>query len=384
MQGILDYLFGAASFIPHGYCLLWRPDLVALHAISDALIALAYFSIPVTLALFIHRRRDLEFGWIFGLFALFIFACGLTHVVGLITLWQPVYGLHGLIKAVTAVASLATAALVWPIVPRALAVPGTGELRALNEQLLSGIERERETGRQLQFAFVEIEQRVAERTRQLAETNDRLRAEVMERRRAEQQQEMLLAELRHRTRNTLAIVKSIAAQTRQHSRSIDAFSRSFNARVQALADTHTLLFDSNWSNSALQDLVRQHLRPYGGDQRARLEGPAIAVRPKAALSLSLVLHELAANAAKYGALSSSVGEVVVEWRLIEAGEGPPNLEIAWRETGGPVVSPPARRGFGSEVIEFTIALEFQGEVRFDYRPEGLAVRLVLPLIGGML
>src|SRR5262245_50303084 len=103
MSSIIEYLFGAASFVPHGYCLLWRPDLVALHAISDSMIALAYFTIPVGLWYFARHRTDLQFRGVFFLFGAFILLCGLTHVVGLITLWAPVYGLQGIIKAATAV-----------------------------------------------------------------------------------------------------------------------------------------------------------------------------------------------------------------------------------------------------------------------------------------
>ena len=381
MQGVLDYLFGAASFVPHGYCLLWRPDLVALHAISDAMIALAYFSIPVALIVFVRRRRDLHYPWIFALFATFILACGATHLVALVTLWEPIYGFQGLVKGATGVISIATAIVLWPLLPKALALPGPGELKAINDRLSRGIEERLIAQQRLQFAYEQIEDRIAMRTRELAEVNERLRAEIEVRELAEEQQEMLLAELRHRVRNTLAIVKSIAAQTRHHSESLEDFSKAFNARVQALSDTHTLLFDANWTRSTLADLIRRHLKPYGGDRQARVEGPEVPVRPKAALSLSLVLHELAANAAKHGALSKPEGDVEVSWQVLRTGEAN-RLELVWRERGGPDVSPPTRRGFGSEVIDFTIALEFQGEVRTDFAEDGLIARFILPLADG--
>lgn len=114
MRDVINYLLNTASFVPHGYCLLWRPDLVWVHAISDLLIALAYFSIPLALVDFVRRRRDLRFKWIFWMFAAFITACGLTHVAGLVTLWQPYYGAQGLIKAWTAFVSLGTAVAIWP------------------------------------------------------------------------------------------------------------------------------------------------------------------------------------------------------------------------------------------------------------------------------
>lgn len=135
MTGVLEYLFGAASFVPHGYCLLWRPDLVALHAVSDALIALAYFSIPIGLWTIVRRLPDPGFRRLFALFATFILFCGLTHLVGLVTLWKPVYGLLGLIKGATAVVSLIAAYLLWPAIPRALAVPGLSALRSANQEM---------------------------------------------------------------------------------------------------------------------------------------------------------------------------------------------------------------------------------------------------------
>ncbi|MCA1298932.1 sensor histidine kinase [Stappia indica] len=137
MTSLLDYLFGAASFVPHGVCLLWRPDLVAMHAVSDALIALAYFAIPVGLWRFLRRRRDLDEGSrrVIMLFSLFIFACGVTHTAGLVTLWVPAYGAQGLLKAVTAAISIFTMVVFWRQIPALLALPTPAQLRKANDQL---------------------------------------------------------------------------------------------------------------------------------------------------------------------------------------------------------------------------------------------------------
>ena len=106
MQSVIEYLFGAASFMPHGYCLLWRPDLVALHAVSDALIFAAYASIPAALVVLVRKRPEIEHRTTVVLFATFILACGFTHLMGMLTLWQPMYGLQGLVKALTAIVSV--------------------------------------------------------------------------------------------------------------------------------------------------------------------------------------------------------------------------------------------------------------------------------------
>ncbi|QUT06667.1 response regulator [Sphingobium phenoxybenzoativorans] len=120
---------------PHGYCLLWWPQLVWTHVISDALIALAYFSIPLALIQFVRRRKDMEFGGIFWLFALFITACGATHVMSIWNLWHGDYGIEALIKVVTAIASIFTAILLWPLLPKLLAMPSPGELTLANREL---------------------------------------------------------------------------------------------------------------------------------------------------------------------------------------------------------------------------------------------------------
>ena len=113
-------LLNVDSLSPHGICLLWRPELIWTHAVSDAIIGVAYFSIPVVLASFISRRPDVGFHWVFWAFAIFILACGTTHFMSIWTLWVPDYGLEALIKAVTAVASIATAIALWPMLPKAV------------------------------------------------------------------------------------------------------------------------------------------------------------------------------------------------------------------------------------------------------------------------
>lgn len=138
----LKVFFDTTMFSPHGICLLWEPELLVIHVVSDAVIALSYFSIPFALAYFVFKRRDVEFGWVFWAFALFIMACGVTHLFSIYTLWVPVYGLEGLVKAVTAVASLVTAALLWPLIPKLLTIPSPGQLR-LAHSMLEAEERQR-------------------------------------------------------------------------------------------------------------------------------------------------------------------------------------------------------------------------------------------------
>ena len=175
MGYVLDYLFSAASFVPHGYCLLWRPDLVALHAVSDFLIAGAYFSIPAVIFLFVRRRPGLELGWVLYLFVAFIFLCGTTHLVGLTTLWFPYYGLEGLIKLLTAAVSLGTAIVLWPVLPKALALPSPSQLQLTADQLVAEIGQRERAEQSLREANVDLERRVEARTEELERANARLR-----------------------------------------------------------------------------------------------------------------------------------------------------------------------------------------------------------------
>jgi signal transduction histidine kinase len=135
MEILLNALFQPSGLTPHGFCLLWEPGLIWLHAASDAIIGLAYYSIPLALIQFVRRRGDVAFSWIFWLFAAFILACGTTHFMALVTLWQPLYWIDGLIKAVTAILSIFTAILLWPLIPRALAMPSPAALREVNVEL---------------------------------------------------------------------------------------------------------------------------------------------------------------------------------------------------------------------------------------------------------
>ena len=129
MWSALERLLDSSMFSPHGICLLWEPELIWLHVFSDAVIAAAYFSIPFALAIIVSKRRDFQFGWIGWSFAAFIMACGLTHIFSIITLWVPIYGIEGIVKALTAVASIITAVILWPLIPKIIAIPSSAQLR---------------------------------------------------------------------------------------------------------------------------------------------------------------------------------------------------------------------------------------------------------------
>ena len=135
MWAFFERILDSSMFSPHGICLLWEPELIWLHVVSDAVIAMAYFSIPFALAILVSKRRDLKFGWVYWSFGIFILACGLTHILSIYTLWVPIYGIEGLVKAATAVASIVTAGMLWPLLPKLLTIPSPFELRQAQEAL---------------------------------------------------------------------------------------------------------------------------------------------------------------------------------------------------------------------------------------------------------
>ncbi|MBV9387726.1 MAG: ATP-binding protein [Chroococcidiopsidaceae cyanobacterium CP_BM_ER_R8_30] len=186
---MLEYwknLFIAGPFIPHGHCYLWQPELVWLHIVSDSFIALAYYSIPLTLVYFVRQREDLPFNWIFLLFGIFIIACGTTHLMEVWTLWHPTYWLSGLVKAITAVASLYTALELIPLVPKALALPSPAQLELTNQELRHQIAARLQAEEALQEINQKLEIKVKNRTVELAKANEELRAEIAQRQQAEE------------------------------------------------------------------------------------------------------------------------------------------------------------------------------------------------------
>ncbi len=190
--------------------------------------------------------------------------------------------------------------------------------------------------------------------------------------RAAARQQLMINELNHRVKNTLATVQSLA---RHSLRGADRDQlASFTERLMALARAHDLLTRKVWEGAGLQEILRQTLEPHG--DRARIGGPPVELTPNTAVSLSMVFHELATNAAKYGALSVEAGVLEVSWR---AGAGSDRMEIAWVERGGPPVTPPTTSGFGSRLIATSLKGELGGDAVFDYRPEGLVCLLTLRL-----
>jgi PAS domain S-box-containing protein len=205
--------------------------------------------------------------------------------------------------------------------------------------------------------------------------------DMTEVRAAEARQELLINELNHRVKNTLATVQSIAHQTLREGVVTRVARAHFTERLLALSTAHNVLTRENWESADLGDIAFEAVRPYDetDSTRIRIEGPTARVAPSVALALSMAFHELATNATKYGALSVPAGRVVLCWSLRPDGEA---VEILWRETGGPPVTSPATKGFGSRLLGQGLAAELGRPAAVTYRPDGLTCTLVAPVAEG--
>ena len=197
--------------------------------------------------------------------------------------------------------------------------------------------------------------------------------DITERKRNEAQITILAREAEHRANNVLATVQATVHLTQADTP--EGLKQAIEGRIQALANVHRLFVQSRWQGAELHGLVKEELAAYsqGRELRVQIDGPNVLLEPNAAQAIAVALHELATNAAKYGALSVPDGQVRVEWSH-ENGR----LVLSWIETGGPPVEPPTRRGFGTRVMDNMVRGQLKGELRLDWRAQGLACEIVLP------
>lgn len=199
--------------------------------------------------------------------------------------------------------------------------------------------------------------------------------------RGEMLHDLLIEELNHRVKNTLAILQSIAIQTFRSASKAER--QKFEGRLGALAEAHNLLSTEKWQGSDLHELVARVLQPYllNNPERLRMSGPNVPISPRLAVILSMIVHEITTNAAKYGALSNDTGSVGLDWEVITE-NGKPKLRLIWTESGGPLVTAPVQRGFGSRLIERSARDQLGGEATVDFLPRGVVYTVVCALDDG--
>ena len=196
---------------------------------------------------------------------------------------------------------------------------------------------------------------------------------------SERTQLLLMRELDHRIKNTLQVIQAVIRRTARRQSTIEGFERSLLGRVGAMSRAHELLAEERWLGANVSTLVRQETQSFNvGGNAIRAAGPSLRLNPKAALAIALVMHELGTNASKYGALSAPQGVVDITWTVDRSGEEP-MLVICWQESQGPEVKEPEHRGFGSMLIERSIAYELDGNATVEYRKKGLLCVIRIPL-----
>ena len=200
--------------------------------------------------------------------------------------------------------------------------------------------------------------------------------DITERKRAEEHQRVLIAELDHRVKNVLATVSAVAGQTLETSSSMSHFVAALDGRIRSMAAAHELLSTRQWRGMPMAELVRRELAAYASSNNTKIDGPEVMLSAEAGQAMAMVIHELVTNAAKYGALSTQSGHVSVRWyRKLN---GSAQLVLVWQETGGPRVEAPRKSGYGTGVVRDLIPYEFGGTVDLSFAPEGVRCRLEIP------
>lgn len=326
-MSIQDWLLSSAGLTPHGFCLSWSPSLIGLHVISDAVVGLSYFSIPLALAEFVRRRPDIKYGWVAWLFVAFIMACGTTHFMAILTLWVPAYGVEGLIKLVTALLSIATAVLLWPLIPRIAALPSASQLESLNLDLER---RVAERVSELEDLNAQLKAALSEgHAAQLAlrEAKDDLEVVVQERTAALAQRDLLLREVYHRVKNNLQIVDSLLLMQADRLADPDAKAALENvrSRIYALGLVHHQLMESNDLETFdiapfLEELSRHLLKGAGGTGVSlSVNAAPLKVGLDFAIPLGLLVTELVTNSMKH-AFGDGPGVIAVTLEEAESGQ----------------------------------------------------------------
>ena len=352
--------FFSEEFMPHGYCYLWDPRLVGLHAVFDAIIAVSYYTIPLGLLYFVLKRPDFPFlRSIVVLFGTFILACGTTHLLGIVVLWHPFYWVDGGVKAVTAAASIGTAVVIWHRMPVALAIPSNAQLQDMVDRLSEEVATRERAEADLRNLNTELEERVRARTSDLEKANEQLQAGIRAR-------EVLLQELHHRVKNNLQVVSGLLTMQSHDVPALAPYFRDSSSRVEAMGRVHEQLYRSSDLSALnlgdyLGDAVKHLARIYGReDIEVNFDAPRapVYVTFESATAVVLILNEALSNVFKHAFPDGTAGEVSIAF---ERDAGGMRIIVADNGVGLSGVSRPGAPSMGMKLMQM-LANQIRGEV----------------------
>jgi signal transduction histidine kinase len=341
MLEFLTHLLSSQGFEPHGHCYLWLPEILWLHVIADACIALAYYSIPIALIYLIHKRRDLTYGWMVAMFGAFILLCGTTHVMNLWTVWHGTYRLEGLVKLLTALASITTAVALWPLIPTLIALPSPSQLAQANHALQAHIVERQQGEEALRQAHDELEMRVAARTEDLLRANCALEDKAAELEEANADLAQYAYAVSHDLKTPLRGIHYYADFLYEdletslgdaHKVYLDGLRRAV-WQAEALVDgllelsrvgNRNLVYQTVNLNTLLQEFITSLNMPEDVDIVWEGTWPTLEVEP---VLLRQILQNLISNAAKFNCAPRK--RVALSWRLV----GEHDCELSVRDNG---------------------------------------------------
>lgn len=345
------------QYMPHGMCLLWEPWLVLLWAGSDLLIFLSYTAIPVALFMVLRGRTQVPQARLVWLFGAFILLCGITHLFMIVTLWVPIYPFVGWIKLATGLVSMATAIMLFRLVPDLIRLPAPAALEDANRQLQGEIAAHQQT-------LASLDRQVRERTAELEVATTALAVQARE--------------AVHRSSNLLTVVHTLAVQSAKGNAQADTFLAPFLGRLRALADATRAIAGSRNAAAEVGKLVETGMAVLRSTYGARIStaGPTILVNATAAQHLSLALHELCTNTLKYGLGASDAVRVGVTWQV--SGEA---FTFTWHESDIPAGRDAAEvpRGFGTVLLTTIVPTTLGGTAERRFASGSLVYRLAVPL-----
>ena len=317
-----------AVYMAHGYCLLWKPWLVGLHVGADVLIVISYVAIPIGILLFLNQRKfsTPALNHLGYWAAAFILLCGITHFFNIITLWKPIYEVTGAIKALSGVVSIITAVLIFPLIPKAVAIPTVQEY----EDVLDKLEKKSD----------EQEKKIAESTAHFRN---------------------MMYETNHRSKNLLSVIMGISSMTAKKGQTIESYVEELHGRLQCMSIYCDMLLANEWKKCSMREIIQQQLNAFTILQNAQIEGPDVMFNPSQAQYMCLAVYELATNSMKHELKVGVGSRYTLKWNVTNG-----KFKFLWHEENSRPIEGPTRQGFGHRLLTKIVPEAFKGRADLTF------------------